>query len=117
MGYSDATIRRGRAEMRINVERDRADAQRGLILRYLKQAGPRGATPAMLQKHLFEKSMPVFMETLNELLHYLRECGYVTWDEVREEEYGPAGIGCVKITAAGINCVEGRAKESDGVLL
>ncbi|HZP02854.1 MAG TPA: hypothetical protein VFD30_21570 [Terriglobia bacterium] len=89
---------------------------RGKLLYYLKLIYPNSATLPLLQGELDIFGYPVPLEDLNFHIAYLIEKGYVAADNVR----GPHSnrrIALVKITAKGIDLLDGRLAADEGIYL
>ena len=89
---------------------------RGKILYYLSLIYPQPATLPLLQGELDIFGFPVPTEELNSLVAYLGEKTFVSIEKVR----GPIArrtIALVKITARGIDYLEGRLPVDDGIYL
>ena len=87
---------------------------RGKILYYLGLIYPQAATMPLLQGELDIFGYPVPIEELNFHVAYLTEKGLVAVERVR----GPRSrreIPLVKITAQGIDYVDGRLPDDEGV--
>jgi hypothetical protein len=89
---------------------------RGKILYYLKLIYPQSATLPLLQGELDIFGYPVPMEDLDFHVAYLSEKGLVNLENVR----GPQArryVTLVKITAKGIDYIDGRLPADEGVYL
>ncbi len=89
---------------------------RGKILYYLKLIYPQSATLPLLQGELDIFGYPVPMEDLEFHVSYLSEKGLVNLEDVR----GPQArrhVTLVKITAKGIDYLDGRLPSDEGVYL
>lgn len=89
---------------------------RGRILNYLALVYPEPVTLPLLQAELDLFGYPVLMEELNFHVAYLMEKGLAATENIR----GPSPyrrVTLVKITARGIDYVEGRLPLDEGVYL
>ena len=89
---------------------------RGKILYYLSLIYPQAATLPLLQGELDIFGFPVPTDELNSLVAYLGEKNLVSIEKVR----GPIArrtIALVKITARGIDYLDGRLPADEGVYL
>jgi len=89
---------------------------RGKILYYLSLIYPQPATLPLLQGELDIFGFPVPTEELNSLVAYLAEKNLVSIEKVR----GPIvrrRIALVKITAHGIDYLDGRLPVDEGIYL
>jgi hypothetical protein len=94
----------------------RKELVRGRILYYLALIYPQAATLPLLQGELDIFGYAVPMEELNFHVAYLAEKGLVSV----EQAHGPESlrrISLVKITAKGIDYVDGRLPAGEGVYL
>ena len=89
---------------------------RGKILYYLSLIYPQSATLPLLQGELDIFGFPVPTDELNSLVAYLGEKNLVSIENVR----GPIArrpIALVKITARGIDYLDGRLPVDEGIYL
>lgn len=94
------------------------DVTRGEILLYLEKVYPQGSTPQTLRHYLqSERAILVDEDRLAFHIHYLAEGGLVSFELQPRSSLDPEKIRLVKITAAGIDRVEGRPKNDVGVRL
>ena len=93
-----------------------AEIIRGKLLYYLSLIYPQAATLPLLQGELDIFGYPVPTEELNRMIAYLAEKHLVAIEKVR----GPIArrtINLVKITARGIDYLDGRMPVDEGVYL
>ncbi len=89
---------------------------RGKILHYLALIYPTAATLPLLQGELDIAGYPVPLEELSFHIAYLAEKGLVSVEGVRGP-YSQRNINLVKITARGIDLMDGRLPADDGIYL
>jgi len=89
---------------------------RGKILYYLKLIYPQTATLPLLQAELDYFGYPIPLEELSFHIAYLCEKGLIDLEEVRGP-YSPRNISMVKITARGIDFLDGRLPNDEGIYL
>jgi hypothetical protein len=100
------------------TELARHNQERGLILKYLVLAGPKGATFGELRRYLRLMNRPVTKEGLEfHLRSYLWPKGHITLVEGTEDPDGPRIIQLVQIAPAGIDRVDRRGEGDDGITL
>lgn len=94
----------------------RKEVVRGKVLFYLNLIYPQSATIPLLQAEMdyFGYSLP--LEELSAHIAYLTEKGMVQIESLRGP-YSPRSSQRVKITARGIDYLEGRLPPDDGVYL
>ena len=93
-----------------------AELIRGKILYYLSLIYPQAATLPLLQGELDIFGYPVPTDELNGFVAYLAEKAFISLEKIR----GPVArrsITLVKITAKGIDYLDGRLPSDDGVYL
>ena len=89
---------------------------RGKILYYLKLIYPHTATIPLFQAEMYYFGYPIPLEELSFHLAYLREKGFVEIEDV----HGPhslRSISMAKITARGIDLLDGRLPHDEGIYL
>lgn len=89
---------------------------RGKILYYLHLIYPQTATVPLLQAELDYFGYPIPAEELSFHVAYLTEKGLVQVEAVRGP-YSQRSINLVKITARGIDYLDGRLPPDDGIYL
>ncbi|HEY6290162.1 MAG TPA: hypothetical protein VI455_01190 [Terriglobia bacterium] len=89
---------------------------RGKILFYLHLIYPQTATVPLLQAEMDYFGYPVPVEELSFHIAYLAEKGLVQVEGVRGP-YSHRNINLVKITARGIDYLDGRLPPDDGIYL
>jgi hypothetical protein len=89
---------------------------RGKMLYYLKLIYPQTATLPLLQAEMDYFGYPIPLEELSFHLAYLREKGLVELEGVRGP-HSPRSINMVKITARGIDMLDGRLPADEGIYL
>jgi hypothetical protein len=92
------------------------ELMRGKILYYLKLIYPQTAALHLLQAELDYFGYPVPLEELSFHIAYLAEKGMVSVEGVRGP-YSQRNINLVKITARGIDLMDGRLPSDDGIYL
>lgn len=100
----------------MGLERYEARIVRGHIMRILKVAYPGPATLELLEVTLYDRAYPTSPAMIKGYVTYLEEKGYVT---VREEKDDVLGVTrtLVKLTATGIDLLEGNVPADPGVVL
>lgn len=89
---------------------------RGHIMQILKVAYPGPATLEVLEITLSDRACPTSPAVLNGYIAYLAEKGYVTTWEAGDEILGISRT-MVKLTATGIDLLEGNIPPDPGVVL
>ena len=91
------------------------EIERGEILRFLAEVYPNPVTPNMLMHHLDDSAYSVDDDELGFHFAYLFEKGYIALEEFARRAGEKRRIRWVKITARGIDRIDNRPPESDGV--
>jgi len=89
---------------------------RGKALYYLHLIYPQQATMQLLQAELDYFGYPIPIEELSFHIAYLQEKGLVDLETVRGP-YSHRAVNLVKITARGIDLLDGRLPPDDGIYL
>jgi hypothetical protein len=89
---------------------------RGKTLFYLHLIYPQQATMQLLQAELDYFGYPIPTEELSFHVAYLQEKGFVEVETVRGP-YSHRSVSLVKITARGIDLLDGRLPADDGIYL
>ena len=89
---------------------------RGKILYYLKLIYPQAATLPLLQAEMDYFGYPLPLEELSFHVAYLREKGLIELEGVRGP-YSPRSIHMAKITARGIDLLDGRLPSDEGIYI
>jgi hypothetical protein len=89
---------------------------RGKTLYYLHLIYPQQATMQLLQAELDYFGYPIPIEELSFHVAYLQEKGFVEVETVRGP-YSHRSVNLVKITARGIDLLDGRLPPDDGIYL
>ena len=94
----------------------RKELVRGKMLFYLNLVYPQSATLPLLQAEMDYFGYPLPLEELSFHVAYLTEKGMVQWENVRGP-YAQRNANRVKITARGIDYLDGRLPPDDGIYL
>jgi hypothetical protein len=99
----------------IDADEIRHEIERGHILRFLQVSGLRPVTLRMLLYYLRDRRYPLTFEGLDFHLRYMRDKGWVVL-EIPEPAIGEKEkIETARITAAGVDEIDGRKPGEPGV--
>jgi len=100
----------------VGLEKFEARITRGHLLQILKIAYPGPASIELLEITLNDRACPTSPAIIRGYIDYLKDKGYVTvWDE-QDDALGVTRT-LVKLTAAGVDLVEGNIPADPGVVL
>lgn len=100
----------------MGLEKFEARITRGHLLQILKIAYPGPASIELLEITLNDRACPTSPAIIRGYIDYLKDKGYVTvWDE-QDDALGVTRT-LVKLTAAGVDLVEGNIPADPGVVL
>ncbi|SHJ59984.1 hypothetical protein [Desulfofundulus thermosubterraneus] len=100
----------------MGLEKYEARIVRGHIMQILKVAYPGPASVELLEVTLNDRSCPTSPAVLNGYLAYLAEKGYITRWEEKDDILGVTRT-LVKLTATGVDLLEGNIPADPGVVL